>query len=150
MKESVQTALSCVRSKAAELGIDPTFFEKTDIHVHVPAGAVPKDGPSAGITIATALVGMLTKRPVRPKLSMTGEITLRGMVLPIGGLKEKCLAALRYGFKEIILPADNERDLVDLPKEIKSHFRFHFVDHIEQVFEIAFEGRKKESKLPSP
>ncbi len=149
MKESVQTALSCVRSKAAELGIDPTFFEKTDIHVHVPAGAVPKDGPSAGITIATALVGMLTKRPVRPKLSMTGEITLRGMVLPIGGLKEKCLAALRYGFKEIILPAENERDLVDLPKEIKSHFRFHFVDHIEQVFEIAFAGRKKESKLPS-
>jgi len=146
MKESVQTALSCIRSQAKELGIDPNFFEKTDIHVHVPAGAVPKDGPSAGITVATAIVGMLTNRAVRPRLSMTGEITLRGMVLPIGGLKEKCLAALRYGFKELIIPADNEKDLVDLPKEIKSHFRFHFVDHVEQVFEIAFTGKKRESK----
>ncbi len=149
MKESVQTALSCVRSCAKDLGIDPTFFEKTDIHVHVPAGAVPKDGPSAGITIATALVSLLTKRPVRPKLSMTGEITLRGMVLPIGGLKEKCLAALRYGFKEIIVPADNEKDLADLPKEIKAHFRFHFVEHIDQVLDIAFAGKKKDTTLHS-
>ncbi len=149
MKESVQTALSCIRSRAKALGIDPSFFEKTDVHVHVPAGAVPKDGPSAGITIATALVGLLTQRAVRPRLSMTGEITLRGMVLPIGGLKEKCLAGLRYGFKEIILPAENEKDLADLPKEIKSHFRFHFVDHIDQVFEIAFTGRKKTNRSTS-
>jgi ATP-dependent Lon protease len=146
MKESVQTALSCIRSSAQELGIDPNFFDKTDIHVHVPSGAVPKDGPSAGITIATALVSLLTSRPIRPKVSMTGEITLRGVVLPIGGLKEKCLAALRYGFKEIIIPADNKKDLVDLPKEIKDHFRFYPVESVEQVFQIAFPRKKDTGK----
>ncbi|MGB5106426.1 MAG: endopeptidase La [Candidatus Zixiibacteriota bacterium] len=146
MKESVQTALSCVRSSAEELGIDPTIFEKMDLHVHVPSGAVPKDGPSAGITIATALVSLLTNRPIRPKVSMTGEITLRGVVLPIGGLKEKCLGALRYGFKEIIIPRDNEKDLIDLPQEVKSHFKFHPVDHVEEVFAIVFPQKKVEKK----
>lgn len=149
MKESVQTALSCIRSSARELDIDPDFFEKTDIHVHVPSGAVPKDGPSAGITIATALVSMLTDRPIRTKVTMTGEITLRGIVLPIGGLKEKCMAALRYGYKEIIVPADNEKDLVDLPKEIRSHFRFHFVENVDQVFQIAFPAKKNKGKKPT-
>jgi ATP-dependent Lon protease len=142
MKESVQTALSCVRSHAKELEIDPAFFEKNDIHVHVPSGAVPKDGPSAGITIATALCSLLTNRPIRPKVSMTGEITLRGVVLPIGGLKEKCLAALRYGFREIIIPADNEKDLIDLPKEVKAHFKFHPVEQVSQVFDLAFPSKK--------
>ena len=149
MKESVQTALSCVRSLSENLGIDPSLFQKSDFHVHVPSGAVPKDGPSAGITIATALVSLLTGRPVRPKISMTGEITLRGVVLPIGGLKEKCLAALRYGFREVIIPQDNEKDLVDLPKELKNHLRFHFVERVDQVFEIAFPVKKMRGKQPT-
>lgn len=138
MKESVQTALSCVRSSAADLGIDSTMFDKIDLHVHVPSGAVPKDGPSAGITIATALVSLLSDRPIRPKVTMTGEITLRGVVLPIGGLKEKCLAALRYGFREVIIPRDNEKDLVDLPPEVKSHIKFHSVERVGEVFHLAF------------
>ncbi len=146
MKESVQTALSCVRSAAKELKIDPGQFDKVDLHVHVPAGAVPKDGPSAGITIATALVSMFTDKPIKPKLSMTGEITLRGLVLQIGGLKEKCLAALRSGYKEIIIPKDNEKDLIDLPGEVKSHFTFHPVERIEEVFKIAFNTSKKPKK----
>ncbi len=146
MKESVQTALSCVRSSAGELGIDPAVFDKTDLHVHVPSGAVPKDGPSAGITIATALVSLLTSRPIRPRVSMTGEITLRGVVLPIGGLKEKCLAALRYGFREIIIPRDNEKDIIDLPQEVKSHIKFHSVERVEQVFKIVFPPGKTSRK----
>ncbi len=146
MKESVQTALSCIRSAAKELKIDPDQFDKVDIHVHVPAGAVPKDGPSAGITIATALVSMFTSRPIKTKLSMTGEITLRGLVLPIGGLKEKCLAALRSGYNEIIIPKDNEKDLIDLPPEVKKHFTFHPVERIEEVFKFAFPSKSKKRR----
>ncbi len=138
MKESVQTALSCVRANAHKLGIDPTVFDKNDLHVHVPSGAVPKDGPSAGITIATALVSLFTNRSIRPRVSMTGEITLRGVVLPIGGLKEKSLAALRSGFREVVIPKENEKDIIDLPGEVKSQVKFHCVEKIEEVFALAF------------
>lgn len=146
MKESVRTALSCIRASANDLCIAQDTFEKYDIHVHVPAGAVPKDGPSAGITIATALVSMFCDKPVKPKVTMTGEITLTGMVLPIGGLKEKCLAAYRYGFKEIIIPSENKKDLVDLPTEMKNRFTFHAVESVEEVFALAFAADRKRRK----
>jgi ATP-dependent Lon protease len=146
MKESVRTALSCIRASADDLCIAPDTFEKYDIHVHVPAGAVPKDGPSAGITIATALVSMFCEKPVKPKLTMTGEITLTGMVLPIGGLKEKCLAAYRCGFKEIIIPSENKKDLVDLPAEMNNRFTFHVVESADEVFKLAFASARKRRK----
>ena len=140
MKESAQTALSFVRSKAEELGIDPMFYETQDIHIHVPEGAVPKDGPSAGITIATALVSALTKRPIRREVGMTGEITLRGRVLPIGGVKEKTLSAHRAGLKTIILPLDNERDLEDIPESVRQELTFKLVSQADEALEIALEG----------
>lgn len=143
MKESAQTALSFVRAQAESLGIDPNFLEAHDIHIHVPEGAVPKDGPSAGVTIATALVSALTKRPVRRDVGMTGEITLRGRVLPIGGLKEKTLSAHRAGLKTIIVPAENERDLDDIPETIREELEFHLVGQAEQALEIALEGAKE-------
>lgn len=142
MKESAQTALSFVRAQAEALGIDPNFHKSHDIHIHVPEGAVPKDGPSAGVTIATALVSALTKRPVRRDVGMTGEITLRGRVLPIGGLKEKTLSAHRAGLKTIIVPAENERDLDDVPESIREELEFHLVSQAEQALEIALEGEK--------
>ncbi|GKV68814.1 Lon protease 1 [Sporosarcina sp. NCCP-2716] len=145
MKESAQTALSYVRSRAESLGIDPLFYETNDIHIHVPQGAVPKDGPSAGVTIATALVSALTNRPIRKEVGMTGEITLRGRVLPIGGLKEKTLSAHRAGLRVIILPKDNERDIDDVPEEIRSELTFKLADDAEQVLEIALEERSYES-----
>src|SRR5262249_25876959 len=119
MKESAEAALSVVRSKSKELGIDPMFFENNDIHIHVPAGAVPKDGPSAGVTLVTVLVSLLTGRLVRSDLAMTGEITLRGKVLPIGGVKEKVLGARRAGITTVILPRRNESDLDDLAPELR-------------------------------
>lgn len=140
MKESAQTALSFVRSKAEELGIDPMFYETQDIHIHVPEGAVPKDGPSAGITIATALVSALTKRPIRREVGMTGEITLRGRVLPIGGVKEKTLSAHRAGLKTIILPLDNERDIEDIPESVRGELTFKLVSSADEALEIALEG----------
>jgi ATP-dependent Lon protease len=143
MKESVRTALSCVRASAADLCIENSEFTDYDVHVHFPAGAVPKDGPSAGITIAVALVSLFCDKPVKPKLSMTGEITLSGVVLPIGGLKEKCLAAYRHGFKEIVLPTENKKDLSDLPAELRGHFKFHFVSKVDEVFKLAFPAQKK-------
>jgi ATP-dependent Lon protease len=137
MKESAQAALSYVRVKAAALGINEETFHKSDLHVHVPAGAVPKDGPSAGITMATALSSALSGRAVRRDLAMTGEITLRGRVLPIGGLKEKMIAAHRAGIRSAILPAENERDLEDIPENVKNDMTFHLVSHMDEVLPIA-------------
>jgi len=146
MKESVQTALSYVRSASKRLGIQEDFFEKYDIHVHVPAGAIPKDGPSAGITMATAITSLLIERPVKPKLAMTGELTLRGEILPIGGLKEKSLAAYRAGVKILILPKENQKDLVEIPDEIKKNIKFVFVKTMDEVLKLALD---KEIKMKS-
>ncbi|WP_440602509.1 endopeptidase La [Bacillus sp. GB_SG_008] len=143
MKESAQAAFSYIRSRAEELHIDPNFHEKHDIHIHVPEGAVPKDGPSAGITIATALISALTGIPVSKEVGMTGEITLRGRVLPIGGLKEKTLSAHRAGLTKIILPAENERDLDDIPESVKENLTFVPVSHLDEVLEHALVGVKK-------
>jgi ATP-dependent Lon protease len=137
MKESAQAAVSYVRSKATELGIDEDIFAKSDLHIHVPAAAVPKDGPSAGVTMATALVSLLTGRSVRADVAMTGEITLRGQVLPVGGIKQKVLAAARVGLNTVILPERNEPDLEDIPEEVRSHMEFVFADRVDDVFAVA-------------
>ena len=137
MKESAQAALSYVRSKAAELGIPEDFFDKTDIHLHLPAGAVPKDGPSAGVTMAAALVSLLSERPVKSEVGMTGEITLRGQVLPVGGIKEKVLAAHRSGLRTVILPKRNEKDLDEIPEEIRQEMTFILADRVDQVLKAA-------------
>jgi ATP-dependent Lon protease len=137
MKESAQAALSYVRAKAKDLGISDDVFEKVDIHLHVPAGAVPKDGPSAGVTMAAALASLLTGRNVRDDVGMTGEITLRGQVLPVGGIKEKVLAAHRAGLKTVILPKQNEKDLEDIPDEANKNLNFVLVEHVDDVFEAA-------------
>jgi ATP-dependent Lon protease len=144
MKESVTAALSYVRSHAEQLKIKPDFYEKTEIHVHVPAGAVPKDGPSAGVTMLTALTSLLTDRKVKPRLAMTGEITLSGQVLPVGGIKEKVLAANRAGVETVILPDQNEKDyLEEVPEEIRAKLKAHFVNHADQVLRIALERASK-------
>ncbi len=139
MKESIQAALSVVRARADQLGIDPDFHQKLDIHIHVPEGATPKDGPSAGIAMCTALVSVLTKVPVRSEVAMTGEITLRGRVLPIGGLKEKLLAAHRGGITTVIIPEENKKDLADMPANITSSLEIHPVRWIDEVLDIALE-----------
>ncbi|KEF39503.1 ATP-dependent proteinase [Schinkia azotoformans MEV2011] len=143
MKESAQAAFSYIRSRAKELNIDPEFHEKNDIHIHVPEGAIPKDGPSAGITMATALVSALTGRAVRKEVGMTGEITLRGRVLPIGGLKEKSLAAHRAGLKTIIIPKENEKDLEDIPESVRDDLMYIPVEHLDEVLEHALTGEGK-------
>ncbi len=143
MRESAQAAFSYVRSKTEELGIEPDFHEKYDIHIHVPEGAVPKDGPSAGITMATALVSALTGRAVSREVGMTGEITLRGRVLPIGGLKEKALGAHRAGLKTIIAPKENEKDIEDIPESVREGLTFILASHLDEVLEHALVGEKK-------
>ena len=139
MQESAQAAMSYVRSRALRLGLPRVFYRNSDIHVHVPEGAIPKDGPSAGITMATALSSALAKIPVRRDIAMTGEITLRGKVLPIGGLKEKLLAALRAGIKTVLLPKENEKDLAEVPENIRTEMTLHFVDDMDQVLRLALE-----------
>lgn len=146
MKESAQAAFSYTRSKALELGIDPSFHEKNDIHIHIPEGAIPKDGPSAGITIATALISALTNRYVDKEVAMTGEITLRGRVLPIGGLKEKSLAAHRAGIRKILLPKENERDLGDIPDSVRHDMQFFPVSHMDEVLQHALLPVQTEEK----
>lgn len=137
MKESARAAISYIRSRARSLCIDPSFYKTTDIHLHVPEGAVPKDGPSAGITIATAMVSALTGRYVRGDIAMTGEITIRGRVLPIGGLCEKALAAYRFGIKTIIIPEDNKKDLAEIPAKIRAALNIIPVSDMDSVLKIA-------------
>jgi ATP-dependent Lon protease len=162
MQESARAAMSYVRSHAAQLGLEPDFFEKSDFHLHVPAGAQPKDGPSAGVTIATALTSLISGRMVKPALGMTGEITLRGQVLPIGGVKEKVLAGHRNGLRTIILPKRNKPDLDDVPQEIKNDMTFIFAENVDEVLAAALEPaakrpvkskrkpKKVEESLPTP
>ncbi len=140
MQESAQAAMSFVRTRAEEFGIPKDFNRKLDVHVHIPEGAIPKDGPSAGITLATALISALARIPARRDVAMTGEITLRGKVLPIGGVKEKLLAAHRAGVKTIILPKDNEKDLADIPKNVLDVLNIHLVSHMDEVLKIALDG----------
>jgi len=137
MQESARAALSFVRTRAEAFGVDVEAFEKTDVHVHVPEGAIPKDGPSAGITLATSLVSAFTRTPVRVDVAMTGEVTLRGRVLPVGGIKEKVLAAFRVGIREVILPVENEKDLEEIPDEVRETMQFHLVDHMDEVLDKA-------------
>ncbi|MFH1562014.1 MAG: endopeptidase La [Nitrospirota bacterium] len=139
MKESGKAALSYIRSRAKELGLEPNFHKKFDIHIHVPEGAIPKDGPSAGITMATALVSALTNKPVKSNLAMTGEITLRGRVLPVGGIKEKILAAHRAGIKMVILPKDNEKDLIDIPQNVRKRLKLTLIDNMDEVLKLAID-----------
>lgn len=136
MKESAQAALSYIRSRYEELGIDPKFHTKYDLHIHVPAGAIPKDGPSAGVTIATSIISALTKRPVSKEYAMTGEITLRGRVLPVGGIKEKALAALRKGITKVIIPKQNEKDLQEIPEDLRTQITFIKVSHLDEILKI--------------
>ena len=142
MKESGRAALSFAKSNYARLGIMEDALKGRDVHIHVPAGAVPKDGPSAGITMATALVSALSGRKIRRDVAMTGELTLTGRVLPIGGLKEKILGAIRAGIDEIILPLDNEADLDDLQEEVRKSLTIHLVEDLDQVIKIAFRSEK--------
>ena len=137
MKESIDAARSFVRSKATTFGIKPPTFDHKDIHVHVPEGATPKDGPSAGAAMATSIISVFTGIPVRRDVAMTGEVTLRGRVLPIGGLKEKLLAALRAGISTVIIPSENEKDLADIPDNVKNHLKIVPVSNIDQVLKVA-------------
>src|SRR5439155_8120094 len=137
MKESIDAARSWARSKAINFGIKPPLFDRKDIHVHVPEGATPKDGPSAGVAMATSIISVLTGIPVRRDVAMTGEITLRGRVLPIGGLKEKLLAALRTGLKTVVIPSDNEKDLAEIPENVKAGLTIVPVKNVEEVLKVA-------------
>jgi ATP-dependent Lon protease len=150
MQESAQTALSWVRAHAEQLGLPDDWFANHDVHLHVPAGAVPKDGPSAGVTMGTAIVSLVRGEPVSPDVGMTGEITLTGQVLPIGGIREKALAAQRAGLKRVILPRENEPDLDELPPETRAAIEFVLVDSIEEVFEAAFDRRRTDGRRSTP
>ena len=146
MKESCQAALSYIRARYDKFGLDKDFFQKIDIHVHVPEGAVPKDGPSAGLAIATAMISALTKTPTIRTVAMTGEITLRGRALEIGGIKEKVIAAHRAGIKTIIIPKDNKKDLEDIPAYVLKDLKFHYVEHVDEVLKVALSNRPQKTK----
>jgi ATP-dependent Lon protease len=147
----MQAALTWVRSNAEALGIDSHFFKDSDLHIHVPAGAVPKDGPSAGLTMVTALVSLLANRKVRPRIAMTGEITLSGQVLPVGGIKEKVLAARRAGIKEVILPKDNEPNVrQDLPPHLLEGLKLHFVKSVSEALEVVLSKLEPVTTQPRP
>jgi ATP-dependent Lon protease len=149
MRESVNAAYSYVRSRSESLGISVEEFRESDVHVHFPVGAIPKDGPSAGIAVTLAIASALSNRPVRHDIAMTGEVTLRGKVLEIGGVKEKVLAAHRAGIRAIILPAGNERDLRDVPLDVRQHIRFSFVDRMDDVVQLALLRQKKANRKAS-
>ena len=146
MQESIKAAKSYVRSKSLEYGIIPPIFEKKDFHIHVPEGATPKDGPSAGIAMVTSIVSTITDVPIRKDLAMTGEVTLTGQVLAIGGLKEKLLAAHRAGIKEVLLPKDNEKDLKDVPDKVKEDIKLTIVSNVDEVLKIALTKELKPIK----
>jgi len=148
MKESAQAALSIVKNKAASLGVDPSLFEKSDIHIHVPAGAVPKDGPSAGVAMFMALTSLLTERTIRSDTAMTGEISLRGIVLPVGGIKEKVIAAAQAGIKRVLLPARNKRDFDDIPEEVRKQLEFIWIERVEEAMSAALDPTEQD--LPHP
>ena len=150
MQESVKAAKSFVRSKSLEYGIIPPLFEKKDFHIHVPEGATPKDGPSAGIGMVTSIVSSITNNPVDREIAMTGEVTVTGQVLPIGGLKEKLLAAHRAGIKHVIIPKDNEKDLVDIPQKIKDEIKFTAVETADEVLKIALTKELKPTEWVEP
>ena len=150
MQESVKAAKSFVRSKSLEYGIIPPLFEKKDFHIHVPEGATPKDGPSAGIGMVTSIVSSITNNPVNREIAMTGEVTVTGQVLPIGGLKEKLLAAHRAGIKHVIIPKDNEKDLVDIPQKIKDEIKFTAVETADEVLKIALTKELKATEWVEP
>jgi ATP-dependent Lon protease len=150
MQESARAALTYARSSIAAFGVEEKKFESLDIHIHVPAGAIPKDGPSAGIAMAAALISALSETPVRNDVAMTGEVTLRGRVLPIGGLKEKALGALRAGIREVIIPEKNKKDLGDIPQNVKRRIKFITVRHMQEVLSLALIDRKpKKKKIPA-
>ena len=150
MQESAKATMSYIRSKASSIGIDPGFYEKNDVHIHVPAGAIPKDGPSAGVTMTVSLASALTGRPVSKDVAMTGEITLRGKVLPVGGIKEKVLAAHRAGIRRIILPRENEKDLEEIPQQVKEELKFQFIDRIDDAIDMALTTAKKTRPRQKP
>jgi ATP-dependent Lon protease len=146
MQESAQAALSYARAHAGELGIKADYFDQLDIHIHVPEGAIPKDGPSAGVTMATALISALTERAVRHDVAMTGEITLRGRILTVGGLKEKIMAAHRAGIKTVIIPRRNEKDMVEIPKKIQRDLKFVFADRMDDVLPVTLLAQPAKSR----
>jgi ATP-dependent Lon protease len=154
MKESAQAALSYVRKRSAELGLPKNFYQKVDLHMHIPEGAIPKDGPSAGITIAVAIISALTGNPVRRDITMTGEVTLTGKVLPIGGLKEKALAAHRVKIATILIPKDNQKDVAEIPEKVRKQIKFIAVESMDEVIKHSFKKKfrlKKANKaIPKP
>jgi ATP-dependent Lon protease len=150
MQESAQAAMSYLKSRARFFGLDPQKFEKTDVHIHLPEGAIPKDGPSAGITMATALVSAFTGRKTHKEVGMTGEITLRGRVLPVGGVREKVLAAHRIGLTTVIMPERNRKDLVEIPKDVRREMKIALVKHMDEVLNIALRKIAKPAPVPKP
>jgi ATP-dependent Lon protease len=161
MKESAQAAMSYAKAHSQELGISADWFDNNEVHIHLPAGAIPKDGPSAGVTLATSIISLMTDTPVKRDVAMTGEISLTGRVLPVGGIKEKCLAALSHGVTRVILPLANKKDITDIPEEFKSKMDFVFVENLDEVLALALDNKiakqkisthpkaGKKSKLPS-